>query len=177
MNTRCRHAFTVLLMLAALSSCSALPLPINIHLTENTTVERGTAVEQVIGGMEFASYTALDVSQSQEMQNLYVGKSAIRNANVKLLELSILEPAEQNFDFIQEMSFFVEAEGQPKQRIAYRKVPDNSRYFRFELDELDLKPYIQAETMKITTTVKGRRPDHDTRIGSRLIIRVGLGVM
>lgn len=174
-----QQRLTLITLLASLllAGCSALPLPINVHLTDSTSVERGTALEQVIGGMEFANFAALDISQSQELQNLYVGKSAIKSARVKILELSVLEPAEQNFDFIQEMSFFVEAEGQPAQRIAHREVPRNARFFRFEIDEVDLTPYIMAETMQITTKVKGRRPDHDTRIGSRLVIQVGLGVM
>ena len=162
---------------ALLAGCSVLPLPVNVHLTSTTQVERGTTLEQVIGGMEFAEYAALDISQSEEMQNLYVGKSAIRSAHVKILELSVLEPAEQNFDFIQEISFFVEAEGQPAQRIAHREVPRNARYFQLKVDDVDLTPYIRADTMKVTTKVKGRRPDHDTRIGSRLVIQVGLGVV
>lgn len=177
MNAIPRRMGCLLLSCAVLAGCSALPLPINVHLTDSTLVERGTVVEQVIGGMEFANYAALDVSQSEEMQNLYVGKSAIRSAQVKILELSVLEPATQNFDFIEEISFFVEAEGQPKQRIAHRVVPRGARYFRLEADELDLTPYLLAETMTITTQAKGRRPDHDTRIGSRLVLRVGVGVI
>ena len=95
---------------------------------------------------------------------------------MKSFQLRITESSEgQNFDFLDSMTIFVDAENQAKQRIAWiEDVPEGQRRLDFTTDqEVNLKPYIE-QGMTLKTEAKGRPPENDTPIKAKttLIIDV-----
>ncbi len=152
--------------------CSALPVTFDAHARGQTVVPKGTAIEQLVGGLGFSQFTALDLSQSQEFKNNNVQKKHVSSASLKSLTLDIKAPEAQNFDFLESIGFYVEAPGQPRKRIATKQVSKGVRSIKCDVDDVDLGPYVRADSMTITTSVKGRRPNADTTVEARLTITV-----
>ncbi len=170
------HAVLCVVCMMAIAGCAALPLPVNINIREQADVEGGTALEGMLGGFQFSRFAALDVTQSQEFQNTGASRQHIQRASVSVLALTVLSPANQDFNFIEEIAFFAEAPGQPRQRIARKVVPRGVRHFDLDLDGIDLTPYVKAESMRITTEVKGRRPASDTRLQVHMGLSMGVAL-
>lgn len=162
-----------LALLAASPGCGALPLPITVTTTGRAVIEKGTVVEQAVGGVGFSQFTAIDFSQSQEFKNNNVQKKHVSEARVKEITLTIELPAGQSFDFLESVMFYIEAPGLEKKRLAHKKVPRGVSRFTCELEDLDIAPYVRADTMQVTTSVKGRRPDAETTLEARLSVKVG----
>lgn len=165
---------TGLIALLLCAGCSRLPVSFDVTTRARTVVEKGTVVEQLVGSLGFGQFTNLDLSQSQEFQNRDVQRRHVASATVEALELRIVPPTSegQDFDFLESISFFIEAPGLEKKRIAHKQVPRDSRSFKCELDSVELAPYVRAERMTVTTTVKGRRPENDTTLEARLVIAI-----
>ena len=170
----CRCVAALVLSLLICAGCSRLPASFDVTTRGQTTIERGTVVEQLVGTLGFGQFTNLDLSQSQEFKNREVQRRHVARANVEALELRIVSPTPegQDFDFLETISFYVEAPGLERKRIAHKQVPRDSRSFKCEMDDLELAPYVRAERMTVTTSVRGRRPENDTAIEARLVIAV-----
>jgi hypothetical protein len=163
----------LVIVLPLSGGCSYLPVSFDVMTSSQTTIQKGTAVEQLVGTLGFGDFVALDLSQSQEFKSNDVQKRHVARARVQKIALRITAPQEQTFDFLKSISFFVEAPGLPKKRIAHSEVPRGARNFECQIDDLELAPYVQADTMTITTAVSGRRPAMDTTVRADLVITVG----
>lgn len=168
------HIIASVVLIAGLfgTGCNALPLPFDVTTTSQTVVERGTVIESTVGSLGFTQFTALDFSQSQEFQNRDVQKKHVTGAKIENLVLTVVAPSGHTFDFLENVMFYIEAPGLPKKRIAHKTVPKGVGRFRCEIDEVELGPYVRADTMKITTSVKGRRPDEDTTVEAKLTVNI-----
>ena len=152
--------------------CSSLPMTFDVTQRAETTIQKGTVLEQIVGSLGFGQFTNLDLSQSQEFKSNNVQKRHVANGRVKVLQLRITAPEGQDFDFLESISFFVEAPGLERKRIAHRQVPRDARSFQCKVDDVDLAPYVRAESMTVTTDVRGRRPESDTTIDAKLVLTV-----
>lgn len=157
--------------------CGAFPIFFDVKTEGQTTIQKGTLLEQLTSSIGFDSFSSFDIAQSQEFKNNNTQKSLVKEAKVKSLTLTITGPATQNFDFLEEISFYVEAPGQTKKRIAFKQIPKGVTTFSLDLDGVDLTPYVKADSIKITTEAKGKRPDNDTTIKAVLILTIGAGVL
>lgn len=178
-----KNRLAVLKMLGALGimlqtmGCGALPIFFDVKTEGQTTIQKGTLLEQLVGSFGFDSFSSFDISQSQEFKNNNTQKSLVKEAKVKSLTLTITGPATQNFDFLEEVSFFVEAPGQTRKRIAFKLIPKGVTTFAMDLDGVDLTPYVKADSIKITTEAKGKRPTNDTTVQAILVLTIGAGVL
>ena len=170
-----RRGIALVLALAACVSsagCSRLPVTFDVSTRGQTVIPKGTPVEQLVGTLGFGQFANLDLSESQEFKSNDVQKRHIDRARVKSLDLRIVNPQTQDFDFIEQITFYVEAPGLERKRIARKQVPRDARAFACELDDVELAPYVRAPQMTITTAVRGRRPENDTTVEARLVIGV-----
>lgn len=163
--------------LLSLAGCAAFPIRFDVKAEGTTTIQKGTLLEQLTGGLGFDSFSSFDISESQEFKNQNTNKNLIKEAKLKSITMTITGPDSQNFDFLEELSFFVEAPGQTRKRIATKTVPRGVKTFSLDLDNVDLTPYVKAESLKITTEAKGKRPENDTTIKAEVVITIGAGVL
>lgn len=157
--------------------CSALPIFFDVKTEGTTTIQKGTLLEQLAGGFGFDSFASFDISQTQEFKNNNTQKSLVKEAKVKSIALTITGPDSQNFDFLEEISFFVEAPGLSKKRIGTKKVPKGVKTFTLDLDDIDLTSYVKADSIKITTDAKGKRPENDTTVKAEIVLTIGAGIL
>src|SRR5687768_1272463 len=109
-----RAMFACAAMLLLLTGCSQLPIPFDVTQRAQAKIPKGTAVDQLVGSLGFGQFANLDFSQSQEFQSRDVQKRHVESARVKSIEMRIIAPEGQNFDFIESISFFIEAPGQER---------------------------------------------------------------
>jgi hypothetical protein len=166
------QAITCLIALQCAVGCSHLPVTFDVRTQSRTTIEKGTAVEQLVGSLGFGQFTNLDLAQSQEFRSNNVQKRHVASAKLKALTLSITAPQGQNFDFLESLTFFIESPGMPRRRLAHQAIPRGATRLTFEPEDVELAPYVRADTMTITTEVRGRRPDRDTEVQCSLVLTV-----
>ena len=163
----------LIFVVLAFTSCDSLRT-FEIEQKSETTVERGTIVEQLVGNMGFGEFLNMDLSDNQQMKNNDAQKEHIEKASLTLLELTIAQPTNgQDFTFLDSLEFYVESNKNPKKRIAYKDTFEaGQKKVQLELENLELAPYATEETMDISTEVTGRRPDNDTTIEAILKLEI-----
>lgn len=144
----------------------------DVDVSGQTTVQRGTLLEELLEQFSFGAFMNMDVSSTSEFENNQAEKDRVVEARLVGATLTITAPEGQDFDFIDEITFFVEAPGQPEREVASKAVPRGVDTFQLDLEDVDLAPYVRAETMSVTTEVTGRRPDEDTTIRADLVFHI-----
>ncbi|MFZ5469218.1 MAG: hypothetical protein ACOZIN_07220 [Myxococcota bacterium] len=148
------------------------------------TESKGATTVQgsVLGGLlavfpQAAALTNIDVTQSQDFQNQGVRKEDVKSVMVKRLVLQVTSPSDADFQWLSSIRFFAETDGQ-KDLIAFKEgidqlglVAPNPR-LELELADVELKPYVVAPSMSITTEASGRQPPKDTTIEAT--VRLGV---
>lgn len=150
---------------------------VDVEAEGQTTVQKGTVIDQLVGDIAFLGFDGFDISQSQEFANAGYTKDQIDSVHVTLFTLTITAPEAGSFDFIQRVSFFAESDGLERVLIAsLDPVPAGSNVLDLALADVDLRDYAAAESMTITTEVTGVRPDADTTIAARVVLDVDVDV-
>jgi hypothetical protein len=160
------------LLVTTLSSCS---LTFDVKASGEGKVE-GSALGQFFEALPFKgfdNFASFDISQTQDFKNQGVDKEHLESVKLKTLTLKVTDPSSANFNFIDKIAFYAATEGKPKVRIAHKDaVPRDSREFSLDLDGAELKDYVSAKSMKITTEASGRSPAQDTTIHVDVVFTV-----
>lgn len=178
-STRLRAArATLLTTLPLLIGCSGGLDTFRITETATTVVQKGTLLEDLVGGLGFDGFTDMDLSSNQTLKNQGVKRSDIDSVRLKKLRLEITSPTTgQTFDFLSAISFAVSAEGIDQKRLASKDpVPDGVTLFDCAIDDLELAPYVAAPKMDITTVATGKRPSNETTIKATMELEVDVNV-
>jgi hypothetical protein len=81
------------------------------------------------------------------------GTSTKRISSIQLseLRLSIVNPANADFDFLNEIEVFIKAPGLDEKRVAYKQnIPESGlKSFFCDIDDLNLKDYISKENFSL----------------------------
>lgn len=152
-----------------LASCGAT---FDVDVESSTTIPKGGFLEQ-LAAVTFGDFGNMDISQSQGFKNAGVEKDQVDSVKLASLELKVESPAGGTFEWLDKMEFFVETEGQPKKRIAHKDaIPDSATTITFDVDDVELAPYVTAPSMNVTTSATARRPNEDTKIQAKLVFTV-----
>lgn len=137
--------------------------------TGSTTVE-GSPFSSVLSAFPgMSSFSNMAVSDSQEFKNQGVTKEDVKSVKLKRLTLKVTTPTDADFAWLSSIKFYAEVDGK-KELIAKKDGVDGlglrAPNPQFDLDLLDteLKPYVVAPSMAITTEASGRLPPKDTTI-------------
>lgn len=175
MNRACpssNHVASMVMTVALLAGCG--PLTFEVPVESETTVESGGLVGQLLELGSFAGFKGMDLSSSQEFRNQGIDKQHIDSVRMKSFRLEIVDPANAAFGFLDSIEFHVESEGLEPKRVAHLlEVPKDATAIDLALDDVDLAPYVTAESMSLTTKVTGRPPTKDTRIHAKVVFDVG----
>ena len=159
-------------MLFMLVGCSSL-LTLSIEETATTTVEGGTVLEDLLGDLGFEEFVTMDLTSSEELQNQGVEPGDISQSALTLLELSVIEPEGGDLSFLESMAVSVSSPDVPGVLVAAQDTfPVGVSTVAFDLEEVDLTPYIVSKALSLTTEVSASRPDEDTVVEARFIVDV-----
>ena len=131
-----------------------------------------------------SGFANLDFNQDQEFKNQGVGKNQVDSVTLDSLRLTISQPADQGFDFLETLRFYAQAEGLPEVLVAEKanisglglEAPNPT--LELEVKEgVELKPYITAPAMSITVQGTGRYPRKDTTLDAVARFRVEFHVL
>ena len=103
----------------------------------------------------------------------------VDSIRLKSMQLEVERPEDGNFDFLEDLTVFIEAEGQEEVQIAsVKEVADGNMVLNMEVSDVELKSYvIQDEfTLRVsTTTDKTIQQDHDVKI--KTVFRVDANIL
>lgn len=144
----------------------------DVSIDSSTTIKSGGLVQNVVNA-NFGDFSSIDLSQSQAFKNAGVDKKHVDSVKLSSLDLVIESPEGATLEFIDDIEFFLEADGAPKKRLAFAKnIPNDSTSVALEIDDLELVPYVTAPAMNITTKTKAHAPQKDTTIKATLVFTV-----
>lgn len=173
-----RSTAMVILGLLAWTACKNGPLKhIEIDGADSVTVERGTVLEELVGGLGFDGFTAMDLTDSSELQNQGVKPGDISTAKLVEFTLEATAPPEGDLSFMERMEIYVEGPDLPRQLLASAGPEDFAEGVEevsFLLEDVDLVEYVVSESLTLETSVSGSRPDEDTTVEARYVIDVGV---
>lgn len=168
-----------MLVVLVLSGCGLTEF--DVSAKGSTTIQGSTLLGSLLQAFPQAQgFTSFDVSQTQDFQNQHTEKKYVKTAKLKALTLTITAPADQDFNFLDSIQFFAEANG-TKTRVAHAeniskaglKAPNPT--LALTLDAVDLAPVVKADTMSITTEASGRQPAKDATVEIDLTMHLGVG--
>ena len=159
-------------MLFMLFGCSSL-LTISIEETATTTVEGGTVLEDLLGDLGFDEFVTMDLTSSEELQNQGVEPGDIAESALTLLELSVIEPEGGDLSFLESMAVSVSSPEVASVLVAAQDTfPEGVSTVAFDLEDVDLTPYIVSQALSLTTEVSASRPEEDTVVEARFVLDV-----
>lgn len=150
-----------------------------VTLTGQTTVEgnpalMGTALTRFPA---IGSFSNIDLEEHSVLKQQGVTRAGVQSLKLEHLELKILSPADQGFDFLDDLQFFVSAGGQEalvaeKKGIAQLSLPPPNPVLEFDVFPVELRPYLSAPTLEIVGRGGGRVPAQTIGLGARVQLRV-----
>jgi hypothetical protein len=163
------RAFLLPLALLLLGACQLNSF--DSDLTGETTVPGSDAMDAgtLSAIPPFANLTQIDFASSADFQTNEVTPEEINEAVVTAMTLQVDSPAEQDFAFLDDVSFFARA-GDSTTLIAERhdvsglglRGPNPS--LQLDVTGADLTPYVQGGPFSIEVHVNGRPPARTTRL-------------
>ena len=141
------------------------------------TVIKGSLLSQVLSSLGFAGLSDMQLSNSAEMKNQGVKPNQIDSVRLKLMRLRVKSPAGQDLTFFKSIQFFAESQGLEKKLVAKGgPFAAGATQVDLQLVDADLKAYVTAPSMSLTTAVDGHPPPQDTTIEATVTLRVDVNV-
>jgi len=159
-----------LLALVSLSMCNLDHL--DLTTGGKTSIPHGSVITSLLSGLAFSGFDKVDFTE--EFKNQGVTKGQVNSVRLKSFKLHIDAPAGGNFDFIQSVAFFAEADGVSKIQIAsMSSVPKGMQDLALVIDSsAELEPYVVAPSMRISSQVQGSAPSTDTTVSATVVLDV-----
>ncbi len=126
-----------------------------------------------------AGLADIDFTSSKEFENGGYDADDIDSVRLVKLTMEVTEPQppDGTFDFLESVTFFVEAEGEERKPIASKDpVEDGQRIVELDVQDVELKPYATAKAMTLTTEATGQAPRFDTTIRVKATFEVDVAV-
>ena len=175
LNSMIRRACLVMLACGAITGCSGID-NFSVPVDAEAKIPAATILDQLLDPLTFGALESIDFTQ--ELKNQGVTKSDVDSVHMQAFSLTIKAPAGQNFDFMDSVSFSVETDGQPKSLVAKMDpVPKGVTALDLTVEKgLELAPYVVAPSMRMTTSVTGKRPMQETTIGAHVVFDIDVNV-
>jgi len=100
---------------------------------------------------------AINTNLEKDMEVNDSKKELIEEALLKILTVSIKSPANQNFDFVNDIDIYINSDNFPKKKIAYlHSIPENNaKKLTFTIIEgMDIQEYIKEDSFKLELKIK-----------------------
>ena len=173
-----RHRVVLGVVVLVSLTCGADELDnVEVEQDGQAQIPAGSVIDQLLGDLAFEGFDDIDVSQSQELENQGYTEDQIDSVHLETLTLTVSAPAGGDFDFLESIAFFVEADGEERVEIArLEPVPEGATELDVPVADVELLPYVVAESMTVTTEAMGAAPDDDTTVDAHLVFDVDVNV-
>ena len=154
----------------------------NFTITEESqaTIDSGIpVVGDLLGDLGFGGFLKMDISQNEELKNQGVKREQIDSVKIESISLTITSPDDgsQDFTFLDDLEFYVDADGLDKKLIASgANFAAGLTTIGLDVEDVELAPYAAADSMDITTEARGSPPDQDTTILGTIKLNVDVNV-
>jgi hypothetical protein len=155
--------------------CGAIDslLTIEISETSQVMVEQGTVLESLLGDLGFGDFVSMDLTDSQALANQGVEPGDIERVTLTVLELEAIEPAGADLSFLEQMVFYASSPDVEEVKIASSPgFPEGEPLVVFDIEDVNLTPYVVSESMTLSTDVTAQRPEQDTLVEARFTVEV-----
>jgi hypothetical protein len=169
-----RHTIA-LASLVGLTMCANLD-NIDVSVGGKASIPKSTLIDKLLGSVAFGGFDSVDFTT--ELKNQGVTKNDVDAVHLKTMTLAVESPDTGNFDFIQSVHFFAQADGLDKVEIASMdSIPKGKRQLDLIVNaNADLKPYVVAPSMRILSEVQGARPAEDTTVAASVVLDVDVHI-
>lgn len=143
----------IILVFPLLSSCEKLNELATFNISNSTSItiesNSGINIPFTIPSPEIST------SAEQAFKNNNTRAELVDEATLQSLNLEITAPADQTFDFLNEIEIYIKAEGLEEALLASKyNIPENvGNSLSLESSGINLKEYIKKETYSIKTRV------------------------
>jgi hypothetical protein len=173
-EVRMRRGMGLLLLLCC-AGCQGKLFTIKVAESAQTTVERGTLLEELAGDMGFDSFLAMDITSSSELANQGVAPGDVKDVRLTSFELEALEPGGADLSFLESLEVYVEAPDLPRVLLASAGAfPEGRAVVELVVEDEDLTAYVVSESMTFDLEIEGVRPPEDTLVEGRFELAVGV---
>ena len=164
-----------LVSVLGLTMCESID-NIDISTGGKVSIPKATLVETLLGKVAFSGFDKVDFSES--FKNQGVTPDQVDSVRLKAMTIIVEAPSNGNFNFIEKLHFFAQAEGLPRVPIgSMEMVPQGKREINLDVNaDVELKPYVTAPVMQISSEVEGSRPEQDTVIAAAVVLDVDIHV-
>lgn len=173
-----KKALLLFAILVTITSCDAVDelTKFDLDYTTNYTIEASTVVDVPIDILT----PEVTTNAEEEFESNDTRKDLIESIKLKTLTLSLNTPQDGNFNFINDITIFIRAEGLAEVAIASATdLPENAaRRVELDTDNVELKEYIKADsyTLRTMTTTDGVITE-DHNIDIRTVFRVDAKIL
>ena len=145
---------------------------------KGSTQVQGSPLGAVLGQFPAISqFDNFDLSQTQDFQNQGVTKNDVSSVKIKEFNLQITNPNNEDFSWLNSISFTVSANGQSaavasKNNVNQLGLTAPNPQFDLDVPDVELQPYVTAASMSITGNANGTSPPQDTTV--QAVVRFGV---
>jgi hypothetical protein len=118
----------------------------------------------------------VNVSDVQGFPNGQTAKDRIQSARAKKITLTVTAPQGQTLSFLTSVALSISAPGQPDKEVAHLSPFPAATTADLQLDDLELAPYLKADTFTVTTAIQGTPQQRDVTIEADLDLGVTASV-
>ena len=161
-----RRPFLMAAAVALLSGCGLIGF--DEQKTGDATVPGGGITGTLLGALPaFGGLSTFDLTQNEDFQK---NKGLVSSVKLTSLTMQISAPNTQDYSFLDTVDFFVASDGGTPVEVAHQEnistlgLAAPNPTLTFQLDDVELKPYVEGSTTTLTTTAGGRQPPQDTTL-------------
>jgi hypothetical protein len=103
-------------------------------------------------------------------------KNRVQSARAKKITLTATDPAGQDLSFLNSVAFSISASGLPTVQVAHLSPFPAASSVDLQLDDVELAPYLKADSFSITTAVTGTPQQHPITLQADLDLGVTASV-
>ena len=164
--------------LSVVTTVACVPdVTFGVTIEGDTEVESGGLLGEVLDVFPaFGGFNSFDVASSDEFENNNAQKENVKAAHLVSFSLEATAPDGATLDFLDSIAFFVSAPDLDTVQIASADVEDGDRQIDLDVDDVDLAPYVRADTMTFTTEISGRQPTEDTTVEALVELEITAGL-
>jgi hypothetical protein len=180
-----RTLFTPLLLAAGLAGATGCtPNAFELTLDGETTIhgDQATAGSVLTRIPAIGSFASIDLGASEAFKQNQATLDAVQSIKVISLDIQILNPDDQGFEFLDELHFFAGAGSQEmlvagKSGIAQLGLESPNPELELEVNELaELRDFLGAPSISLTARGSGRVPPQDTTLRASATLEIVLNV-
>lgn len=142
----------------------------------DSSVQGGGIAATLLSSLPFSGFANMDLTQNSTLKNQGVKKNQISSVKLTGAVLTVTSPSGETLDFISSLKFVAQTDGVADAQVAHG-TDFSGTSAELTPDGAELKPYVTAPSMTLSTDASGHPPGQDTTIHAVLHFAVQVDVV